>query len=181
MELLLAQNHSAMAHLPIASAIFCAAAALIALFIPRKEVALFWAVLTITALATALPTVATGIAAGKGRINEEGKPYIERGVIVSKIPQDTRVYRHQMLGIAGTILAVFMTVLAVGTLRGRKLNKYVVAVLSVLLALLWGIGGHEGGKDLWGPDTFPGFQRSHHESGYKGRRVINPVIAGFER
>jgi hypothetical protein len=163
MELFLAQNHSAMTHLPIASAILAAAAALAALFVSRKEVAFLVAVLSIAAFVTALPTIVTGVAAGRGRINDEGKPYIQSGVFVSNIPQNTRIFRHQILGITGTGLAAILAILAVARLRGRSPNRYLIALLAVLLALLWGVGGHLGGKDLWGPDTFPAFHRSQTE------------------
>jgi uncharacterized membrane protein len=157
MELFLAQNHSAMTHLPIASSILGAIAAVALLFVSRKEIVWSWAVLTIAALVTAFPTLVTGIAAAKGRLNEDGKPYIERGVLVSNIPADTRIRRHQILGITGTAVAALLTILAVARLRGRNPNKYLVAVLAVLLAVLWGIGGHLGGEELWGSDTFPAF------------------------
>ena len=149
-----------MTHLPIAAAVLAAVAALAALFVSRREVAWLAAVMSMVALLAVLPTLVTGVAAGRGRINDEGKPYIQSGVIVSNIPQNTRIFRHQMLGITGTVVAFILAVLAVATLWGRSPNKYLVAALAVLLALLWGTGSHLGGKDLWGPDTFPAFHRT---------------------
>ncbi|MBZ5497272.1 MAG: hypothetical protein LAP85_12790 [Acidobacteriia bacterium] len=157
MLLFLAQNHSAMTHLPIAAAILAAIAAFVALFVFRREIVWAWAALSITAFLTVLPTVVTGIAAAKGRLNEEGKPYIQNGFIVDHIPANTRIWFHQMLGISGFVVAVILAILALARLRGRDPNKYVIALLAVLLALLWGLGGHLGGKELWGADTFPGF------------------------
>ncbi len=157
MELFFAQNHAAMTHLPIASAILAAVAAIAALFAARKEVALICAVLSLAALLTAFPAIVTGIAAAKGRNNDEGKPYIQSGVIVSHIPANTRIFRHQMLGISGTLVAALLAILSVARARGRNANKYLIVLLAVLLAVLWGIGGHLGGEDLWGPDTFPAF------------------------
>ncbi len=157
MELFLAQNHSAMTHLPIASAILAAIAALAAFFLRRKEIALFCAVLSIAAFVTVLPAVVTGIAAAKGRFNDDGKPYIQSGVIVGDLPANARIFRHQMLGSIGTGVALILAIFGVSSLRGRNPNRYLVAVLAVLLALLWGIGGHLGGRELWGPGTFPAF------------------------
>ncbi len=157
MELFLAQNHSPMTHLPIASAVLGALAALSALFVRKREVTLIWALLAIVSFVTVLPTVVTGIAAGKGRFNEDGKPYIQSGIIVSNIPGNTRIYRHQMLGLIGTGVAAILAALGVSRMRGRESNLYLVALLALLLAVLWGIGGHLGGEELWGPDTFPGF------------------------
>lgn len=153
----LAQNHSAMTHLPIAAAILGAVAALTAVFVQRKEITWAWAVLSITAFITVFPTLATGIAAGKGRTNDDGKPYIESGLIVSNIPADERIFRHQILGLSGSAVAAILAVLGIAGLRGRRPNRYAVVILAVLLAVLWGIGGHLGGEDMWGPDTFPGF------------------------
>jgi hypothetical protein len=158
MELFLAQNHAAMTHLPIASAIMLAVAALVGLIWVRKEIALLCSVLSVTALLTVVPTMVTGIAAAKGRFNDDGKPYIQNGIIVGSAPADARIFRHQMLGIGGTLDALALTILAVARVRGRNTNKYLIALLAVLLAVLWGIGGHLGGEDLWGPDTFPGFR-----------------------
>ena len=157
MIMFLAQNHSAMTHLPIASAVLGAVAALAALFLGRKEIYWAWAVLSIVAFVTVLPTVATGIAAAKGRLNEDGKPYIQQGFFVSNLPANARILRHQVLGISGVALAAVLAFLGISTLRGRVPNKIVVALLAMLLAILWGLGAFMGGKELWGPDTFPGF------------------------
>ena len=160
MELFLAQNHSAMTHLPIASALMVAVGALVALFVARKELSLLCAILSLAALLTVIPTIATGIAAAKGRFNDDGKSYIQSGVMVSNIPANTRIFRHQVFGIAGTIVAVLLTILTIAKARGRNPNKYLIALLAVLLAVCWGIGGHLGGEELWGPETFPGFHQS---------------------
>ena len=157
MELFLAQNHSAMTHLPTASAILGALAALAVLFAPRKDIAWSWALLSIVAFVTAVPAIATGIAAAKGRFNDDGKPYLQSGVIVPDTPQNARIHQHQLLAATGTALAVLQAIFAVALLRGRKPNKYFIAFLAVLLAIFWGIGGHVGGRELWGPDTFPAF------------------------
>lgn len=159
MELFLAQNHSAMTHLPIAAAILAAISAVTALFISRKEVILLWAVLSITAFFTVLPTLATGVFAAEGRFNADGKPYIQSGVLVSNIPANARVWLHELLGGSGAAIAFVLAVSAAGfLLRGRVPNKYVAAVLTLALAIIWGIVGHLGGKELWSPDTFPRFQ-----------------------
>ncbi len=159
MELFLAQNHSAMTHLPIAASILAAAAAITALFVRRREVTLFWAVLSLVALVSAFPTIITGIAAAKGRTNDEGRPYIEKGVLVDRIPRNTRIFRHQILGISGTVLAAVLSGLAIATMRGRNFNPLLVACIAVIMALLWGIGGHLGGEEMWAPETFPAFHR----------------------
>ena len=153
----LAQNHSAMTHLPIAAAILGALAALMALVVRRNEITWAWAVLSIVAFVAALPTAVTGIAAAKGRLNDDGKPYIESGFLVTPIRSNTRIFRHQMLGISGSAVAALLAVLGIRRLRGHNPNRYLVVLLAMLLALLWGIGGHLGGEELWGPDTFPGF------------------------
>ena len=158
MELFLAQNHSAMTHLPIAASIMAAFAALIGLYVNRRELFRIWAILSLTAFITVLPTIITGIAAAKGRFNEEGQPYIQKGLFVDWAPGNSRIFQHQALGIGGTILSGILAVIAVARLRGREPNRFLVALLTVLLAILWGIGGHLGGAELWSPDTFPAFQ-----------------------
>ena len=155
MELFLAQNHSALTHLPIAAAILAAFSAVAALFTPRKEIMLMWAFLSIAAFVTVLPTVATGVVAAKGRFNDNGKPYIESGVFVSNNPANTRIFQHEVLGSAGTALGAILAFLGLAFLRGRRPNMYLIALLAVALAVLWGLGGHLGGKEMWGPDTFP--------------------------
>jgi hypothetical protein len=157
--LFLAQNHSAMTHLPIAAAILAAISALAALFVSRREVALFWATLSITAFLTVLPTLVTGILAAEGRFNADGKPYLEGGVLVSRIPANDRVWQHELFGGGGTAIAAILAISGIALLRGRKPNKYFIATLALALAILWGIGGHLGGKELWSPDTFPAFNK----------------------
>ena len=157
MWLFLAKNHSAMTHLPTAAAILGAAAALWLLFVYKNEIAFCWAVLSITAFVTVIPTVVTGIAAAKGRLNDNGKPYIESGFIVENLPANARVHMHQILGISGGVIAALSALLGISRLRGGSPNKYLVFVLALLLAIIWGIGGHFGGKELWGADTFPAF------------------------
>jgi len=158
MELLLAENHSAMTHIPIATAILAAAAAIAFCFVRRKEISLFGATLSIIAFLSVLPTITTGIYAAKGRLNERAKPYIQSGIIVDNVPENARIFRHQILGIGGACISAVVAILAVVKLRGRDPNRYVVAILTLLVAVLWGIGGHLGGKVLWGPDTFPGLE-----------------------
>ena len=157
MWLFLAQNHSAMTHLPTAAAILGAAAALALLFVYKKELAFCWAVLSITAFITVVPAMVTGIAAAKGRLNDNGKPYIQSSLIVENLPSNARIHTHQILGISGSAIAALLALLGISRLRGGNPNKYLVFVLALLLAILWGIGGHLGGKELWGPDTFPAF------------------------
>ncbi len=159
MQLFLAQNHSAMTHLPTASAILVAVAALAALFAARKEIAAWCAILSVVAFVSALPTMATGIAAAKGRFNDDGKPYLQSGLIVSNIPANARIFRHQLLGITGTVVAALLSIVSIARARGRNSNKYLIALLAVLLAVLWGIGGHLGGEELWGAGTFPAFHQ----------------------
>ena len=124
MELFLAQNHSAMTHVPIAASILAALAALAGLFILKKEVYLIWAILSFTAFITVFPAIITGMAAAKGRFNEEGKPYLQEGLIVEQIPANSRIFRHQVLGIGGTILSGILAVAAAVRLRGRELNGF---------------------------------------------------------
>ncbi len=157
MWLFLAQNHSAMTHLPTAAAILGAVAALALLFVYRKEIAFCWAVLSLAAFITVIPTMITGIAAAKGRFNDNGKPYIQGRFIVDNVPANARIHLHQILGISGSVVAAVLAFLGVGRLRGGNPNKYLVFLLALLLAILWGAGGHLGGKELWGADTFPGF------------------------
>jgi len=149
-----------MTHLPIAAAILAAISSVTALFVSRKEVILLWAVLSVTAFLTVLPTIATGIFAAEGRFNSEGKPYIQSGVLVGNIPANARIWEHELLGGSGAAIALVLAALSAGfLLRGRVPNKYLTAVLAVALAVLWGIVGHLGGKELWSPDTFPRFQQ----------------------
>jgi uncharacterized membrane protein len=157
MWLFLARNHSALTHLPIASSILGAIAALALLFVYRKEIAFCWAVLSIAAFVTVLPTMVTGIAAAKGRLNDENKPYIQSGFLVDNAPASARIHLHQILGVAGGMVAAVLALLGISRLRGGNPNKYLVFLLALILAVLWGIGGHLGGKELWGADTFPGF------------------------
>jgi hypothetical protein len=157
-ELFIAQNHSAMTHLPVAAAIMVAACALAAIFTSRREVTLAWAVLSITAFVTVLPTIVTGVAAGQGRFNADGKAYIQSGLLVPRTPSNERIWRHQVLGASGTAIAALLAVLGIALLRGRNPNKYMVAVLAIALVLVWAIGSHIGGEELWGGDTFPVFK-----------------------
>ena len=158
MELFFAQNHSAMTHLPIAAAILLAAVAMSSLFTSKREIVLACALLTLIAFATSIPTIITGVAAAKGRMNEEGKPYLASGVLVPDTSSNIRVFRHETLGVIGFGLSVILAILGISGLRGRWPNKYLLCVLALALALCWGIGGHLGGKELWGPDTFPGLK-----------------------
>jgi hypothetical protein len=158
MELFFAQNHSAMTHLPIAASILAAVAAVTGLFVKKREVFLVWAILSLAALATVPPALITGVAAARGRFNEEGKPYIQSGLIVDQTAANDRIFKHQAVGAAGTILAGFLAVAAIAQLRGRKLNRLAIALFAILLAILWGVGGHLGGEELWSPETFPAFQ-----------------------
>jgi uncharacterized membrane protein len=158
MELFLAQNHSAMTHLPIAASIMAALTALIALYANKKEFIQLWAILSLIAFIAVPPTIVTGIAAAKGRFNEKGTPYIQKGLLVDRIPANSRIFRHEIMGIGGTILSGVLAAAAVARLRGREMNRLLIALLAVLLAVLWGIGGHLGGEELWSPDTFPAFK-----------------------
>ncbi len=158
MELFFAQNHSAMTHLPVATAMLAVACAIFASFGARRELARAWAVLSILALAASLPAVASGVAAAKGRFNGEGKPYIQSGVMVTDNPANERIRRHEVLGACGTGIAAVLALLGVGVMRGRNPNKYLVVLLAVTLMLLWAFGAHLGGEELWGPDTFPAFK-----------------------
>jgi|WetSurMetagenome_2_1015567.scaffolds.fasta_scaffold12177_1 uncharacterized membrane protein len=156
---LLAQYHSAFTHLPIAAAILAAVCAITCLFTAKREVATSWALLSIIAFATATPLLVTGMAAAKGRFNSEGKPYIEQGILVSNTPADARLFLHQSLGIAGFLLSSALALLGIARLRGRVPNRLMIVLLALAIALCWGIGGHLGGEELWGPDTFPGYSQ----------------------
>ena len=157
MELFLAQNHSALTHLPIASAILAAIGAIVAMFSPRKEIGYFWSVLSIVAFVTVLPLAFTGIFAAQGRFNDTGKPYLESGILVSSSPANERIRTHELLAITGSVASLICASLGLFFLRGRRPNIYLVVLLAITVAVLWGIGGHLGGKELWGPDTFPAF------------------------
>lgn len=158
MERFLAQNHSAMTHLPIGAAILLAFSAIAALFTSRKEITSSWAVLSIIAFVSVLPTLATGVASAKGRFNGEGKPFVQDGLLVSNSTANTRLWRHQILGTAGAALSAMLAFLGVAMLRGRSPNQYLIVLLALILVILWVAGGHLGGEELWGPDTFPAFK-----------------------
>jgi hypothetical protein len=153
----LAQNHAAMTHLPIATAILGAFAALATLVVRKNEITWAWAILSIIAFVTVLPTAVTGVAAAKGRVSDEGKPYIQSGIIVDHIPANDRIFDHQMLGISGAAVAAVLAIFGIRRLRGQDPNRFLIAFLAVLLAILWGIGADLGGDEIWGPNTFPGF------------------------
>ncbi len=158
MQLFIAQNHSAMVHLPVASAVLAAVSAIAALIWTRKELGYLWAVLSIVAFVTVSSTVTTGLVAARGRYNEEGKPYVQSGLFVPRAPANERIWRHQALGIVGGALSGVLALLGVRLLRGKAPNGFVVAVLAVTLALVWAVGAHTGGAELWGPETFPAFK-----------------------
>lgn len=152
MELILAQNHEAMSHLPIAASVLAAIAAIVLLFVVKKELRFMWAVLAIVAMATAVPAALTGIMAAKGRL------YIDEGFIVNDEPESADIKTHQTLQVSGFVVSIVLAVLGYRSLRGKESNKYFVAAVSVALALLWGIGSHVGGKALWSPETFPAYE-----------------------
>ena len=153
MDLFLAQNHAPMTHLPIATSILAALAAVAALFINKRELQLAWAVLSIVAIVSVVPTLVTGVEAGRGR------NFIEHGIFVSEKPDDAKIALHQRLGISGACIALVFAALGIAYLRGKHPNKYLVAVLAVSLAIVWNLGGHIGGEESWGPDTFPAFEK----------------------
>jgi uncharacterized membrane protein len=153
----LAQNHSALTHLPIATAILAAISAIACLFTVKKEAVSAWVLFSVIAFLTAIPLLITGTAAAKGRFNSEGKPYIQSGILVANVPANTRVFVHQSLGIAGFALSAALALCAIAKVRGRNPSIYLVILLALAVAICWGIGGHLGGKELWSPDTFPGF------------------------
>jgi uncharacterized membrane protein len=155
MELFLAQNHSAMTHLPIAAAILAVLGAAARLLTSRKEVIFAWAALSIAACVSVVPTLTTGLYAARGRFNEDGKPYLESGLFVGAGVANARVRSHELLGTAGSAVALVSAFLGVISLRGGRTNKYLSLFLGLAMTLLWAIGGHLGGKELWGPDTFP--------------------------
>ena len=64
------------------------------------------AALVLVAFVTVIPTITTGIFVAKGRYNEKGKPYIERGVQVAWTPENTRIARHQVIGVLGFAVAL---------------------------------------------------------------------------
>lgn len=152
MELFLAQNHAPMTHLPIAAAILAAVAAVLAMFIHKPQLSWAWAMLSIVAMVTVIPTILTGIHAAKGR------GYIEQGIMVADTPDNADIVLHQRLGISGAIVGLVFLSLGVLHLRGRKVNRWLAAVVAVTLAILWGVGGHMGGRASWRPDTFPAYE-----------------------
>ena len=154
MELFFAQNHAPMTHLPIASAMLAAVAAVLALFIKKPQLTWAWAMLSIVAFVTVLPTILTGIQAAKGR------GFIEEGLMVAEKEGNEDIVLHQRLGIAGTAVAMVFLFVGVRQLRGKNVNRWLAAVLAVTLAILWGFGGHMGGHEMWGPDTFPRFENT---------------------
>jgi hypothetical protein len=154
MELFLAQNHPPMTHLPIAVSMLAALAAIAALFIKRKELVWAWSMLSIIAILAVIPTILTGVQAGKGR------KFIEHGVFVSDTPDNATILWHQRLGISGAFVAVGFVVLGVRQLRGKNVHPVLAAAVATSLAIIWGVTGHLGGKESWGPDTFPAFDSS---------------------
>ena len=154
MWLFLAQNHEPMTHLPIATSILAALAALLILFVEKKELRWSWAVLTIVAFMAVVPTIATGIAAGVGR------KYIEHGLLVTNIAENSTIRYHQLLGLTGAVLALINALLGLRFLRGKHVSKSLAVILALTIAIIWSIGAHLGGKDLWSPDTFPGYEQS---------------------
>jgi len=154
MELFFAQNHAPLTHLPIATSILAAGAAIAGLFSLRKELSWAWSFLTIIAFVTVIPTIMTGIQAGRGRQFIEKDHYL-----VSDAPDNSGIKLHQQLGLTGAIIALVSATLGFLHLRGKKINKYFSAIVALTVALLWGIGGHLGGKELWSPETFPAFEQ----------------------
>ena len=152
MELFLAQNHAPLTHLPIAAAILAALASIAALFIRKPQLTWAWAMLSIIAFVTVLPTIVSGIQAAKGR------GYIEQGVLVADMEGNEDVVIHQRLGMAGAAVAAFFLILGIRQLRGKAVNRWLAASVAVALAILWGVGGHMGGRASWGPDTFPKYE-----------------------
>ena len=158
MELFLAQNHPPMTHLPIAVSMLAALAAVLALFIKRKELVWAWSMLSIVAILSVVPTILTGVQAGKGR------NYIEHGVFVADKPDNATIQWHQRLGISGALVAAGFVVLGIRQLRGKHVNPTLAAAVATSLAIIWGVTGHLGGEESWGPDTFPGFDTSTEQS-----------------
>lgn len=157
LELFFAQNHAALTHLPIACALLAALAAVLALVRKSEDLPKAWAILSIIAVVTVIPTILSGIQAAKGR------SYIEQGIFVSDAPENADIKLHQQLGMAGALSGFVMAFLGWRHLRGRKANRILVAVLAISTAILWGATGHMGGKALWSPDTFPAFEQTHTE------------------
>lgn len=165
MELFLAQNHEPMTHLPIATSLLAAAVAIALLFVDKPHLRTAWAMLVLIASITVIPTIMTGIFVAKGRYNDKGKPYIENGVQVAWVPENTRIARHQVLGVAGFVVALGLSWAAIGQLRGKVRNKIAIAVASIALAAIWAVGSHIGGQELWGPDTFPAYEQETQDGG----------------
>ncbi len=157
LELFLAQQHAAFTHLPIATSVLAALAALIAFVRPRDDLRRAWAILSLIALITVIPTILSGIQAARGR------QYITQGVFVDTDPEHADIRLHQQLGIAGTVVALVLAGFGVRELRGKRSPRLLVAILAVTTALVWGFGSHMGGKALWSPDTFPAFEQPLQE------------------
>ncbi len=160
MELFLAQNHAPMTHLPIACSILAALAAIAAFVYKKPELTWAWAVLAIIAFLTVFPAIVTGIYAAIGRM------YLEHPGLVQDIPENDPIAWHQRLGISGAILALVLAFLGIRRLRGKENNRIVVLLFSLALAIVWGIGGHLGGKTSWSADSFPGLEQ-HVEDNQK--------------
>jgi uncharacterized membrane protein len=156
----LAQFHPATTHIPIATSFLAAVAATLAVILKKDALKTSWAVLTLVALVCVLPTIVTGIYAAKGRFNDKGKPFIEHGVLVPNTPENARLVVHQRLGLTGFGLALIASVFAVRHLRRKRVHVAVMIVLAWLLSVTWAVGGHIGGRELWGPDTFPAYESS---------------------
>ncbi|MAT39032.1 MAG: hypothetical protein CL946_05450 [Ectothiorhodospiraceae bacterium] len=152
MELFLAQNHAPLTHIPIAASILAALAAIASLFYKKQELTWMWAILAIVAFVACIPTIVTGVLAAIGRF------YIEEGFIVPDTPENADIRLHQQLGSIGAIVALIGAVLGVRRLMGKMPNKILVVAVSLTLAVMWGIGGHMGGKALWAPETFPAYE-----------------------
>jgi uncharacterized membrane protein len=159
MELFFAQNHAPMTHIPIACAILATIAAIANLFYQRKELTWAWAMLVIIAFLAAFPAIITGTFAAVGRF------YLEQPGIVENIPDNDPIAIHQRLGIAGAVIALILAIFGVRRLKGKENNRILILVFSLALAILWGYGGHLGGKTSWAPDTFPQYEYMLEDTG----------------
>ncbi|GEM_PF-4189066 len=155
MDVFLARLHVPMTHLPIASAILAALASLAAIIFAkyREKLSWAWAVLSLVAVISVVPTIITGIEAGRGRT------YIEEGIIVADLEENANIRLHQQLGFAGFGVSLILAGLGIARLRGKNPNPYLVASIAVILVTVWLLGAHEGGAGIWAPDTFPGFKK----------------------
>ena len=88
-----------------------------------------------------------------------GRMYTDSVGLVADTPDNAPIALHQRLGIAGAIIALVNAFLGFRHVRGKINNQILVLCFSLALAIVWGYGGHLGGKSSWSPETFPAYEQ----------------------